>query len=78
MNFKDLIHSGLSIEVTVEKTVFCLARVDFPEKKYYILSRMENEETWDVLSEETDYKEAELCFCIEVSRYRDLSYEDEV
>lgn len=78
MEFKDLIDSGLSINITVEDAIFSLVRVDFPEQKYYILSKTEDEETWDIIGEETSYKEAELCFVTEVSRYRDLSYEDEV
>lgn len=76
MEFKDLVDSGLSINITVEDAIFSLVRVDFPEQKYYILSKTEDEEAWDVLGEETDYEEAKLCFITEVSIYRDLSYEE--
>lgn len=78
--FKNLIDNGLDIIIRVEDTEFKLTRINknsnfFPDK-FLILVKQDDEKAWDIIGEETDYKEAELCFITEVNRYKDLSYEE--
>lgn len=71
--FKNLIDNGLDVIIRVKDMEF---RLTCYNKKYLILIKECRETLWDKIGEETDYKEAELCFITEVNRYKDLSYEE--
>jgi|GEM_PF-1519177 hypothetical protein len=80
LSFEEIVRSGLNISIKVDKTEFLLTYNDKKQAmftdKFLILVRQSDEDSWDIIGEETDYKEAELCFITEVSRYRDLSYDE--
>lgn len=78
--FKNLIDNGLDVVILVNTSEgqkeFGLTYNNDTYKKYLILVRDYGKSCWDIIGEETNYKEAELCFITEVNRYKDLSYEE--
>lgn len=78
--FEEIIKSGIDIKVRVRDRDFSLIFIgedtDLTSAGFLILTKTDDEKAWDIIGTESEYKEAELCFVTEVSRYRDLSYEE--
>lgn len=78
--FRYLVDKGLAVVIKVKDMEFKLVydKLQGTEnKKYYILVKDNEQTSYDIIGEETDYDEAELCFITEITRYDDLSYEEE-
>lgn len=81
MRLEEMIKNGFNITAKVNDTEFRLVYIDenseFFPKKFLVQTKQDDETAWDIIGEEEDFKEAELCFITEVMRYRDLSCDHE-
>lgn len=80
LSFEEIVRSGLEIKVRVNDRDFRLVHLgldtEFCSSGFLIETKTDDEKSWDIIGTEKDFKEAELCFITEVSRYRDLSYDE--